>query len=124
MHDLAREIARRLADLMLYQTEFMIIDRTGTNYYVQCIATEHGELYCEAVGNEYLDPETRINEEQELALIGLGWSSPTPQHSQLWDEPIPVAEVGCRLARTLIEVYGATGLQDLTFTYGRSALAS
>jgi hypothetical protein len=69
-------------------------------------------------------PDEHLSPAQELALIGLGWSSPTPQFSQLWDEPIPFAEVGMRMARTLIEVFGALGVCDVTFTYGRSAIAS
>jgi len=123
MDELAREIAGRLEELMLWQTDFMIVERNGTNYYVQFVATELGELYCEAVGNEYLEPNAHIDEEQELALIGLGWSSPKPQFCQLWDEPIPFAEVAERMARTLVEVFGAAGRGDVTCTYGRSALA-
>jgi hypothetical protein len=124
MDELAREVAGRLEELMLWQTEFMIVERNATNYYVQFVATALGELYCEAVGNEYLEPGARIDDEQELALIGLGWSSPTPQFSQLWDEPIPFANVAERMARTLVEVFGAAGVADVTFTYGRSALAT
>src|SRR5262245_12102039 len=103
---LSTEIAERLEDLMLYQTQFLIIERVASPYYVQFLPTEQGELYCEAVGNHYLEGADRLDEEAELDLIGLGWSSPTPNFSQLWDEPIPFAEIGDRMARTLIEIFG------------------
>ncbi len=117
---LADEIAERLEAFMLHQTQFLVIDRTGTDYYVQFIPTLQGELYCEAVGNEYIEPAQHLDQSAELHLIGLGWSSPTPNFSQLWDEPIPFADIGNRIARTLIDVYGARG-DDLTYTYGTRA---
>ena len=107
--------------MMLHQTHFLIVQRLNSPYYVQFIATPRGELYCEAVGNHYLDPDFRIDQEAELTLIGLGWSSPTPQFSQLWDEPIPFAEVGERMARTLVEVFGAQGVSDVSFVLGLRA---
>ena len=111
-------IAERLEALMLYQTQFLIIQRVASPYYVQFIPTEQGELYCEAVGNTYLEGADRLDESAELDLIGLGWSSPTPNFSQLWDEPIPFAEIGERMARTLTEIFGVQSDEDVTFTYG------
>jgi hypothetical protein len=104
---------------MLHQTHFMIVDCVARQYYVQFIATRQGELYCEAVGNHYLAREDWLDAEDELNLIGLGWSSPTPNYSQLWDEPIPFDEVACRMARTLTTVFGVRSLDDVAFTYGR-----
>jgi hypothetical protein len=83
------------------------------------MATPGGELRCEAVSNEFLDGEDRLDEEGELRLIGLGWASPNPNFKQLWDEPIPFAEVGERMARTLTDVYGVDDLDDVIFMYGR-----
>ena len=103
---------------MLHQTQFLIIEPRDSPYYVQFIPSEQGELYCEAVSNEYLDDEDRLAGDAELELIGLGWSSAEPNFKQLWDEPIPFNEVAERMARTLIEVFGARGLDDVTFTYG------
>jgi hypothetical protein len=118
---LSTEIAERLEALMLYQTQFLIIERVASPYYVQFLPTEQGELYCEAVGNHYLEGADRLDDEAELDLIGLGWSSPTPNFSQLWDEQLPFAEIGDRMARTLIEIFGVQHDEDVTYTYGRRA---
>jgi hypothetical protein len=125
MDDLAVEIASQLEAMMLHQTHYLIIERVGHPYYVQFIASRDGDLRCEAVSNTFLVGDDRLHGEAELRLIGLGWASADPlgdpNFKQLWEEPIPFVEVGGRMARTLVEVYGACGLDDVTFTFGRRA---
>lgn len=122
--DVGKELARRLEELMLDQTQFMIVDCVDRPYYIQFLPTRRGELYCEAVGNKFLEPDHWVDMDQELTLIGLGWSSPTPNFGQLWDEPIPFTEVGDLMARTLGQVFGASDISDITFTYGMRAFES
>ena len=92
---------------------------------MQFLPTEHGDLYCEAVSNAHLDGDDRLDADAELRLIGLGWASADPfgdpNFKQIWEEPIPFLEVGCRMARTLVEIYGVGGVDDVTFTLGRRA---
>lgn len=55
---------------------FAII-QLNEDYYIQ-IAASRGdyEMYCEAVGNEYLEEETYLTEEQVVNLIKLKWELP------------------------------------------------
>ena len=55
---------------------FLIIN-FGGDYYIQCICDRGAyKIQCEAVGNMYLNEETKLNSHQKEQLLKLGWEEP------------------------------------------------
>ncbi len=55
----------------------IVMEDKRTGYYVQ-IAASKGEtwMHLEAVSNEYLDPNRRLDDRQTQMLVRLGWNRP------------------------------------------------
>ncbi|MGQ0464425.1 MAG: T3SS (YopN, CesT) and YbjN peptide-binding chaperone 1 [Sporichthyaceae bacterium] len=89
-------------------------DLQGTAPYVQVLG-DGVALHAEVSGNRYLDARLRLSEARQNALVALGWTAPTEQSGDEWDEgssnfvvEMP-AEAGAALAdlvvRTAREVF-------------------
>lgn len=62
---------------------FVILEGGPTrNYYIQ-FAVQGGRLFCEAVSNQYLEPQDQLDDAQLRALENLGWREPEHE-AQNW----------------------------------------
>lgn len=85
LRHLAPVLARVLRDVLQDGGYFLLLDVAGDRgYYAQFMPSETGELHCEVVANEFLAAQHRLGEEAQGLLIGLGWSSPCPNHTMYW----------------------------------------
>ncbi len=67
------EALEKLARDAIDAGTFVILEAdTARNYYIQ-FAVQDGGMYCEAVSNQYLEPEHQLDDEQTIALEHLGW---------------------------------------------------
>ena len=61
------EALEKLARDAIDAGTFVILEAdTARNYYIQ-FAVQDGGMYCEAVSNQYLEPEHQLDDEQTLA---------------------------------------------------------
>jgi hypothetical protein len=120
LRHLAPVLARVLREVLQDGRYFLLLDVAGDwGYYAQFMPSEAGELHCEVVANEFLSPQHQLGEEAQGLLIGLGWSSPCPNHTMYWRAPVPVDLVAERVVRTLREAHGAPARAELHARLGR-----
>jgi cell pole-organizing protein PopZ len=71
-----REIVAALEELLARPGEHLIISVAHPpNYYVQFLA-EEGALWCEAVSNQWIEPQHALGAEEMARLAELGWNAP------------------------------------------------
>jgi hypothetical protein len=104
------EALEKLARDAIDAGTFVILEAdTARNYYIQ-FAVQDGGMYCEAVSNQYLEPEHQLDDEQTLALENLGWREGESE-GQNWVRtftpgPEALASSVSLARRAFSEVYG------------------
>jgi hypothetical protein len=91
-------------------------------YYVQLIQNPD-YLIVEAVSNDGLPPDHRLDADREAEMLALGWTPPEPPPGQPnwfskvpWPTPTAAgAELAHRLTRTLADVFGVPEPAALTY---------
>ena len=85
------------------------------NYYAQYLGGA-GALWCEVVGNEYLEPSDALTTEQMSRLVAFGWNPPQEDILNWWyapEKPSP-RDVAWMTVQTLGKVYGVSLGQPFT----------
>jgi type III secretion system-like peptide-binding chaperone len=94
--------------------DFLIIV-TDRGYYVQFPCPDGAApeaLYCEAVSDEFLEPECQLGDEGASRLRSLGWNEPSSRNNPNWWRNYPLRNEGdfeaiaAELVETLSVVYG------------------
>ena len=104
------EALEKLARDAIDAGTFVILEAdTARNYYIQ-FAVQDGGMYCEAVSNQYLEPEHQLDDEQTIALEHLGWRE-GEHEDQNWVRtftpgPEALANSVSLARRAFSEVYG------------------
>lgn len=104
------EALEKLARDAIDAGTFVILEAdTARNYYIQ-FAVQDGGMYCEAVSNQYLEPEHQLDDEQTIALENLGWREGESE-GQNWVRtftpgPEALASSVSLARRAFSEVYG------------------
>lgn len=125
--DLARQLGEELATLD--DGEFLIVAIRGTNLYVQFGAQESFGIRAEATSNHYLPEHARLDGDQHVALLAMGWRPPmrraggagseVPAGSPNYSFDVPPLDSYAGLAqmavKTLRTVFGATDVRQLEF---------
>lgn len=117
MPDPATTITDALRVHIAERRDFVIIHSDqARNYYVQCadVDSRLGELYAEAVSDQWLEPSNSLGPTGAAALRALGWTAPDKE-SPNWhrvfllegDESYEL--VADQLLETLQTVYGFDG---------------
>jgi TIR domain len=115
-----REIVTALEELLTHPDgAYIVLDAdTKRNYYAQYLADEGG-VWCEAVANEWIDPQYALGGGQMARLAELGWSPPEENIPNWWwaaPKETPLDEIADLTLRTLISVYGVDPSDAFTFT--------
>ncbi len=85
---------------------------TSKNYYVQLAVESNPQngLHAEAVSNEFLDPEARLDQEQIRRLHLLGWKDPesSPNYERDWIAATDADRwaIAREILQTCVDVYG------------------
>lgn len=108
--EIAEALQKLVSDAVTAGTFVVLEGDTDRNYYIQ-FAMQGDRLFCEAVSNQYLEPENQLSQEQLRTLENLGWREPEYE-AQNWFrtfrpvQPDDYIEI-VRLARkAFTDVYG------------------
>jgi hypothetical protein len=112
-----REVVAGLEDLIAQPVgEYLIISADDErNYYTQYRTDEKG-LWCEAVSNQWLEPEHALEPQQISRLAELGWKAPEENLPNWWwaaPEDTSLEAVATLTLETLTSVYGAQPAKEL-----------
>lgn len=87
------------------------------DYYIQ-IAANIGklEMYCEAVGNNFLDSMNSLNPKQWEKILALGWKTPYESGNyhltHLIDTPTERATLAELICITAHQIYGVSSIRE------------
>ena len=118
------EFRDRLTEVLpaLSEHEFIIIQRQGTNQFVQFMSHGRDGMRAEAVSNGYLSAATQLSGASIAGLLAMGWRVPTYLPTTTLDSqepktgspnffldiatPVPHGQLAALAVRTLRETYG------------------
>ena len=105
---------------------FLIIGLPHWHRYVQFITQEGDWIRGETVGNEYLDFESSLTEDDDRLLMQLGWNPVEPREEacgNYWRhwEVDELREAAALAALTLVQVHGLRLPGQAAITTGRAA---
>lgn len=101
------------------EDQILILQRRGTNRYVQAFVNGPGSLHVEASSNTFLAPESALSARESARLLELGWKAPSrrgaPNYSVDLRGPRATEQAAGLMVRTLAEVLGAGSPSDLEY---------
>src|SRR3954453_11882534 len=108
--EIAQALHKLVADRVQAGTYVILEGDPERNYYIQ-FALQGDRLFCEAVSNQYLEPEDQLSDAQLRTLENLGWREPEYE-GQNWfrtfrpTTPDDYAQIVSRVRRAFTDVYG------------------
>lgn len=109
-HEIVDALEKLISDAITPGAYVILEGGSDRNYYIQ-FALQGDRLFCEAVSNEYLDPEHELSEEQLRTLENLGWREPEYK-GQNWfrtfrpTQPADYVEIVRLVRSAFTDVYG------------------
>ncbi|MGA2986847.1 MAG: hypothetical protein ABSG32_23855 [Terriglobia bacterium] len=117
------DLALCLSDLR--EDEYLVIGCKRVNYYVQFAGQGQFGLRMEAAGNNFIKPEkAKLSEEENVAMVQLGWHLPTDERSDPdgspnfflnLANPVPFERVAELVVRTFRQIYGISHPRRLVY---------
>jgi hypothetical protein len=99
--------------------QILILQRRGTDRYVQLYVNKPGSLHVEVSSYTFLAREDGLTEQREASLRALGWTPPlqggAPNYSVDLNGPRATAQAAALTVRTLAEVLGTGSPSDLEY---------
>jgi hypothetical protein len=109
--------------------EFLILNRKGTNYFVQFAGHGACGMRVEAVSNQFLGERARLSESTLQDLLRRGWNAPTYTYATGSEEPpvgspnfyvdakgpVPTSALAVLAVDTLRHIYGVRHPSDLQY---------